>query len=177
MQDKLWRQLDPLADKAGEEIERFLTSPQANDLKTIMKKAAAALPDGYSLSLDIKLNVFDPDREDALPLLTTGLAASGQNEPYVAHGDSTPCRYTVDGEVCEVPHDRCPHCWAVWDFKIGHPVATEGLHPCPTCGYELGKELKLLLDNDKCPHCEKGELSMDNPRCSKCGLEIDPAWG
>lgn len=180
MKDNLWRQLEPLADQADEEIERFLTSPQANGLKAIIQKAAATLPEGYSVSLDIRLNVFDPERHDALPLLTTGLAAAGQDEPYVAHGDSTPCRYSVDGNICEVPHDRCPHCWANWDFKIGHPVATEGMHACPGCGYELGKEVKLMLDNDKCPHCEEGKLSMDDTTCSKCGMTIDPgliAWG
>ncbi len=180
MKDNLWRQLEPMADQAYEEIERFLTSPQANELRTIIQKAAAALPEGYSTSLDISLNVFDPERDNALPLMTTGLAASGPGEPYVAHGDSTPGRYTVDGEICEVPHDRCPHCWGTWDFKIGHPVAIAAICSCPHCGYELGKELKLMLDDDKCPHCEKGELSMDDPTCSKCGLEIDPsliAWG
>jgi len=180
MRDDLWRQLEPLADQADEEIERFLASTRATELKAIIQKAAAVLPEGYCLSLDILLNVFDPERSETLPLLTTGLAASGQEEPYVAHGDSTPCRYIVDGEICEVPHDRCPHCWGSWSFKIGHPVATEETHTCPGCGYELGKELKLMLDNDRCPHCEKGELSMDDPTCSRCGLEIDPrlvAWG
>jgi len=180
MKDNLWRQLDPLADQADEEVESFLASPQANELKAILKKAAATLPDGYSVSLDMRMNVFDPERSDVLPLLTTGLGAFGQGEPYVAHGDSTPCRYAVDGDICEVPHDRCPHCWANWDFKIGHPVAADGVRPCPSCGYELGKEVKLMLDSDKCPHCSEGELSMDDPTCSKCGLMIDSsfiAWG
>ena len=39
MKDKLWRQLEPLADQADEEIEHFLTSPQANNLKAIIQKA------------------------------------------------------------------------------------------------------------------------------------------
>ena len=180
MNDDLWRKLDPLANRADEEIERFFTSPQANNLKAIIQKAAEALPGDCSVSLDITLNVFDPERGNALPLLTAALAVSGQGDPYVAHGDSTPCRYSVDGDICEVPHDRCPHCWAIWDFKIGHPVANEGMRPCPGCGYELGQEVKLMLDNDRCPHCEEGKLSMDNPTCRKCGLTISPgliAWG
>lgn len=114
----------------------FLNVTAANDLKTILQKLAATLPEGYSISLDIRLNVFDPERRDVLPLLTTGLAASGQGDAYVAHGDSTPCRYAVDGDFCEVPHDRCPHCWACWDFKIGQPEKPLNTHPCPSCGYE-----------------------------------------
>jgi len=110
MNDSLWRQLEPLADRADEQVERFLTSPQANELRATIQEAAAALPEGYSVSLDITLNVFDRERGQALPLLSSGLATSGPGEPYVAHGDSTPCRYLVDGKICEVPHDRCPHC-------------------------------------------------------------------
>ena len=50
MNDSLWRQLEPLADRADEQIERFLTSPQAKELKVIIQEAAAALPEGYSVS-------------------------------------------------------------------------------------------------------------------------------
>jgi hypothetical protein len=180
MIDDLWRKLEPLADRADNEVERILTSPAGNELKAILQEAAATLPEGCSVSLDITLNVFDPERGNALPLLTTGLATSGEAEPYVTHGDSSPCRYLVDGDICEVPHDRCPHCWATWDFKIGESATPRETHPCPGCGYELGEEVKLMLDNDKCPHCDQGKMSMQDPTCERCGFTIDPgivAWG
>lgn len=180
MNDDLWRKLDPLADRAEEEVQRILTSPKGNELKAIIQEAATALPEGCSVSLDITLNIFDRERGRTLPLLTTGLATSGQAEPYVTHGDCTPCRYLVDGEICEVPHDRCPHCWACWDFKIGHPGSRRETYPCSDCGYKLGKEVRLMLDDDKCPHCGKGKMSMQDPTCERCGFTIDPgivAWG
>ena len=51
---------------------------------------------------------------------------------------------------------------------------------CPNCDYEIGNEVKLLLDDDHCPHCERGKLSMDDPTCDECGMTFDPqiiAWG
>ena len=149
MNDSLWRQLDPLANRADSAVERFLNSPHAHELKAILKEVAEAMPTDCSVSLDITLNVFEPERGNPLPLLTTGLATSGPNEPYVTHGDSTPCRYVVDGEICELPHDRCPHCWAEWGFKIGHPLEPEGTYPCPNCGYEMGK-IKMVAPDSRC---------------------------
>ena len=64
-------------------------------------------------------------------------------------------RYLVDGEICEVPHDRCPNCWAGWSFKIGTPDTPPEALECPCCGYGLGEQIKLMLDSDVCPHCEK----------------------
>ncbi len=45
MKDGLWRQLEPLADRTYEVIERFLSSPQASDLTAIIQKAEAVLPE------------------------------------------------------------------------------------------------------------------------------------
>ena len=180
MNADLWRKLDPLADQTSEAIGRFLTSPEATDMKSALKQAAALLPDGYSVSLDIRMEVFDPERGEVLPLLTMGLATSGKSDPYLTHGDSSPTRYVVDGDICEVPHDRCPHCWALWDFKLLPGGNAAGNNHCDSCGYGLGKEVKLLLDQDTCPYCEQGKLSMADPVCSRCGLTIDPgfvAWG
>ena len=180
MNDSLWRQLEPQAHQADELIEKYLSSSDADALKQLVSKTAGLLPEGLSVSLDITLNVFDPDRGNVLPLSDTSLTASGNDEPYVAYGDCTPCRYLVDSEICEVPHDRCPNCWAGWGFKIGVPDAELEMLGCPCCGYEMGEQIKLMLDNDVCPRCEKGKMSMANPTCDQCGLAIDPrivAWG
>ena len=75
--------------------------------------------------------------------------------------------------MCQIPHDYCPHCWGIWDFKLIHPV-------CRHCGYTLGREVKLLLDSDVCPNCEEGKVSVNDPNCEQCGQWIDPTlviWG
>ena len=41
----------------------------------------------------------------------------------------------VDGEIQLVPHDRCPKCYGVWDFKLKHTS-------CSECGAALGREVK-----------------------------------
>lgn len=69
------------------------------------------LPSRYSLSVDVELRVFDPNRQQPLSLLTTGLCSSEGKAPRRTTGDSTIHRYVVAGEICELPHDRCPHCW------------------------------------------------------------------
>ena len=180
MKDNLWRRLEPLAQRTDEEVERYLSSSDADALKQIVKRAVEILPEGYSISLDITLNVFDSERGNVLPLSDTSWTASKSEEPHIAYGDCTPCRYLVDGEICEVPHDRCPNCWAGWNFKIGTPDAAPETLECPCCGYELGEQIKLMLDDDRCPYCEKGKLSMANPTCDQCGLAIAArivAWG
>ena len=121
----------------------------------------------------MELRVFNEQTETSLRLLTTGLSTSDGEEPYVCHGDSSMARYIVDGEICEVPHDHCPNCWASWDFKLKHRT-------CSFCELSLGKEIKLLLDTDICPNCEEGNVTLKSPRCSKCEFVADEtivAWG
>ena len=55
--------------------------------------------------------------------------------------DSTPHRYIVHGDLVIVPHDHCPQCWGRWDFKSKFPT-------CESCGSEMGKGGRLLLDFD-----------------------------
>jgi hypothetical protein len=79
----------------------------------------------------------------------------------------------VRGEIQVVPHDRCPRCYGVWDFKFKNPA-------CPGCGATLGRDVKVLLDTEVCPPCEGGDVSMTDPACDKCGYRVDPdlvTWG
>ncbi|MGO9465081.1 MAG: hypothetical protein ACLQIB_55050 [Isosphaeraceae bacterium] len=81
-------------------------------------------------------------------------------------------RYSV-GDMHVVPHDRCPNCYGLRDFKLKNPS-------CSECGATMGREVKLLLDTDVCPFCEEGEVSLTVPVCAKCRQRIDPAivvWG
>ena len=165
--------LDKLADEVDEKAEEWLQSEALSELRAALEKAAASLPEGYQVTLDIKLNVFDEQRERTIELLSHGLCFSLGIQAFEASGTSSPHRYVVDGELCELPHDYCPHCWAEWVMKLERPT-------CPTCGYEMGNQVKLLLDNDLCPFCEDGEITLVNPQCQKCDYEVNPefiAWG
>ena len=129
----------------------------------------------YSVDLGVTVNVSDgeEEREHALPLLQTGLCGFDRDKPYQTMPDCSPQKYVADGEIQIVPHDRCPKCWGIWDLKFDN-------RSCGECGATLGEGVKVLLDADLCPDCERGKVSMRHPRCSECGYKADPklvTWG
>jgi len=171
MKAEEFKLVEQLSEQAEEVFEALLGSSELAGLREGLQKVSAKIP--FSLSVDFTLTVFDGEREQGIRLVTRSLCASGGDEPYLAPGDSTIHRYIVDGEICQVPHDYCPHCWAEWDFKLKHQT-------CPGCGYAMGRQVKLLLDSSVCPNCDEGEVSLAKPVCAKCGFVVDPrmiAWG
>lgn len=161
-----------LNDIAGD-LEETLQSLQLAKLRESLAAMSKRLGDGYSVSLVCQVEVFDLKRERCLPLLNAGLSTSGGKEPHPISGDSTPHRYIVNGQIQVVPHDRCPHCWGLWDFKFLHPH-------CQHCDTELGKNCRILLDSDVCPNCETGEVTATKPECPQCGFKVDLSkvtWG
>jgi hypothetical protein len=151
----------------------WLDSAQFKEIREALKQASATLPADYSIALEISFRIVDDNREEALSLFTTGLETSAGNDPYPTNGDCSVHRYVVNGEICQVPHDRCPNCWGDWEFKLQNPV-------CQCCGFEMGNQVKLLLDSDICPHCEQGTVTMTQPMCARCGFLVDQhgvTWG
>lgn len=173
MRDVEFTLLDPVADLVNDTFEGLEKQGAFDEILRRLRTVISELPDGYSVSFDIQLNILDASRQQSLSLLTTGFNTLKGKEPYRHYGDTAPQKYLVDGEMCIVPDNFCPHCWGEWGFKFQNPV-------CPQCGYELGKQVKYLLDNDQCPYCQKGTVSVDRPKCSACGFEVDGktiAWG
>jgi hypothetical protein len=146
--------------------------PKITDLTKMLRDAADTLPDNYSLNLNFELTVFDSVRQKAIRLLHTCLTPS-QEDFWQASADTFAQKYLVNGEMCTVPEPFCPNCWGEWRCKCNY-------EKCPHCGYELGKEVKYLLDNDHCPACQAGTVTSDNPVCTDCGYLIEPdkvVWG
>jgi len=165
--------VDPLMDEIAESTDRVLDSLELAQLKTLLTELKKQLGDRYLVSLGVTVDVFDQEKERCLPLLQTGLSGFGDDGPHHAAGDSSPQKYVADGEIQVVPHDRCPRCWQIWDFKFVH-------RSCRECGATLGDNVKVLLDTDLCPNCDEGKVSMTSPVCSKCGHEVDlnlVVWG
>jgi hypothetical protein len=164
---------DPILDEIAELANVLLMSSELDKLRRLLTKLNKAIGKRYLVGLDFDVTVVDTQQERVLPLLQTGLAGFDQGKPYIAGGDSSPARYIVDGEMSVVPHDHCPRCWEVWDFKFRSTS-------CSHCGATMGNDVKLLLDTDVCPYCEDGKVSAANPVCDKCGYNVDPAtvtWG
>jgi len=164
---------DPILDEMGAMLHELLDSDRFSALRLALAHLSEAVGPRYSVNLNVSVDILDAERSNALPLLTLGLSTSKGETPFKTYGDSTPQKYVVNGEIQVVPHDRCPHCYGVWDFKLNHLSCTE-------CGATMGQEVKLLLDTDVCPFCEKGKVSLTAPECDECGHRIDPGtvvWG
>lgn len=164
---------DPILDQMAEMIDAVLDSDQLSALRQALVRLNEAVGAHLSVNLNLTVEVYDPQRPHALPLLTTGLLASEGKPTFRTWGDSTPQKYVADGEIQVVPHDRCPRCYGAWDLKFE-------TRSCSGCGAILGRDIKVLLDTDICPNCEEGQVSMAAPACEKCGYRVDPAlvvWG
>lgn len=164
---------DPILDEVADELDELLDSDQFAVVRVLLARLSETVGPRYSVNLTVGVDVFDPERRHALPLLTAGFSTSNGETPYKTHGDATRQKYVVDGEIQVVPHDRCPKCYGLWDFKLDH-------RSCSGCGATMGREVKLLLDTDVCPFCEAGKVSLTAPLCAKCGQQIDPdivVWG
>jgi len=164
---------DKYGDDIAEVVDHLLASPETKDLRGLLSQMSKALGNRYSVTLDVRIEVFDSQKERNLPLLSMGLCAMEGKEPFSVTGDSSIHRYVVEGEIQMVPHDRCPRCWSEWDFKFKFLT-------CEHCGASMGKEVKLLLDTDACPFCGEGTVTVSNPVCDKCGFNVDPntvTWG
>ena len=164
---------DPILDEIAAKLDELLDSDQLAAVRVLLARLSETFGPRYSANLNVTVDVFDAERRNALPLITTGLSTSEGKSPHKAYGDSTPQKYVVDGEIQVVPHDRCPKCYGLWDFKFKNLS-------CAACGGTMGRDVKLLLDHDLCPFCAEGKVSLTDPVCSKCGQRLDPGtvvWG
>jgi len=164
---------DPIMDQIAEMVDRVLDSSQFEGIRRVLTQLSEAIGHTSSVNLNVNIEVFDPRRPHALPLLTSGFSTSAGQFPYRTWGDSTPQKYVVNGQMQVTPHDRCPRCYGTWDFKFKN-------RSCPGCGATLGQDVKVLLDTDVCPFCEEGRVSISAPVCDKCGFRVEPSdvvWG
>ena len=172
MKDTEFKAIEPLVDTIAEELDRLFDSAEFKSLRGALRQASEVLKH-KSVTFNCTVDVFSEERGASLKVLDMGVASYEGKEPHRCYGDSTVQRYIVGGEICQVPHDHCPRCWERWDFKYKYRM-------CQACGAQLGRDVRLLLDSDVCPHCEDGKVSAANPVCDKCGHEVDlniVSWG
>ncbi len=173
MDRSTYESADPIVDEIAVTVDELLDSDQFSAVRLALARLSEMVGARYSVNLNVCVDVFDAERSGALPLLNVGVSTTKGKPPYKTYGDSTPQKYVVSGEIQIVPHDRCPKCYGLWDFKFKHST-------CSECGATMGREVKLLLDTDVCPWCEEGKVSLSAPVCDKCGHQIDPSvvvWG
>jgi hypothetical protein len=108
---------DLIVDEIADKLDELLDSDQFAAIRLLLVRLSEKVGPRYSVNLNVCVDVFDAERSHALPLLNAGLSTSKGATPYKTFGDSTSQKYVVDGEIQVVPHDRCPKCYGVWDFK------------------------------------------------------------
>lgn len=165
--------IENLSDEVYDKFEELHKKGVFADIESKLKEICSSLKEEYSISVNLAVEIFNPEKEKNITLLRRGIECSSGHETYLATSGSTSHRYVVNGHIVKLPHDYCPNCWGEWDFKLLHPT-------CPSCDYTMGKEVKLLLDTDVCPSCEKGKVSRSNPQCERCGIVLDSNminWG
>lgn len=170
MNPETFHAIQPMLEKIAEIADKQFNN---QELQSVLAEFANLVGKRKIVSVSIVVDVLDEDNEASLPLLTTGLSVIHGQEPFRFWGDSSPQRYIVEDDIKEVPHDRCPACWQLWDFKLQNSS-------CPHCGIAMGQGCKLLLDTDECPWCNEGKVTSAEPRCDNCGHEVDPqkvVWG
>lgn len=163
---------EPLLDAVTEEVDKLLGGADAEPLRKLLIDLSAKLSGSLGVSLRVELNVADWERERVLSLLQTGISVA-DGSTYVPQDDCSLHRYLVEGNISVVPHDRCPGCWSNWGFKLKN-------RDCPSCQLVLGEGVRLLLDSDVCPFCEKGTVTSNEPVCDRCGFQVDEkivSWG
>ena len=162
-----------LAENLIQEIRKLQTEGRLDGIESRVQGLLKQLPDGCSIHLNMSVQIFDENRDRHLKTNTTGVVWEKGREPYLVDAGLTPAKYLVDGVMMKVPHDHCPNCWSRWSFK-------SRVKECRECGYRMGREIKLLLDTNVCPHCENSPISLHNPQCEKCGYVADQnivSWG
>ena len=173
MNQDTFNSTEPILDEIAFLLDNLLDSEAFTAIRQKLAELGKVVGDNQSASLTFTVDVFDCEKNVALTLLSTGLSVSKGLEPFQTWGDSTPHRYVIDGQIQVVPHDHCPRCWGLWDFKFDN-------HSCPECDATLGRDCKVLLDTDVCPYCENGKVSMTKPTCDNCGRTVDlemVTWG
>jgi hypothetical protein len=162
--------IEPLLDKIAELAERQLAD---TELSRLLAELGGLLDEGLSVNLTVTVEIYDAAKRNSLPLHTSGLTAFPGKTPFRTWDDTSWQRYVLKRGIVCVPHDRCPQCWQPWDFKLESSK-------CDHCDLELGNDCKLLIDNDECPWCNEGSVTVSAPRCNRCGTEMDRrkvAWG
>lgn len=164
---------EQIVDKIAGLVEQKLDSASFKDIRDALERLGRALGTGYAAEFEIGVRIFDRERNKTLRMLTTGYSTADEKPPFRTWGDSSRQRYLLAGQIHMVPDDCCPRCWEDWIFKFAQPT-------CPWCSLTLGEDCKVLLDSNRCPHCDKGTVTLDQLVCDECGFEVDPdfvTWG
>jgi hypothetical protein len=124
MEADKFSQIDPILDDITEIIQDQFES---EELRQAIKTISKIVGKGRIACFKVVLEVFDEQKETALPYLAMGLISDDSGEPYASCDDAALKRYVTNDGIVVVPHDRCPSCWEAWDNKLEDTLCWEGV--------------------------------------------------
>jgi hypothetical protein len=171
MKAKTAEKLDEVMSDLHQFVENLRENPDYQRIITKLK--ASEIDDEEVLSIGIDLKIYDGRREKVLELYTAGTQVFQDGEQSHFSGGDANEKFLLNGNIEVAPNGHCPMCYEEWPFK-------ENKEACPNCSTTLGKELKFLIDNDICPHCNEGKVTRTSLVCDQCDFAVDPdltTWG
>jgi hypothetical protein len=73
---------DPVIDEIVAKLEELLDSDQFAFVRLLLARLSETVGPRYSVNLNVAVDVFDAERRNGLPLLTTGLSTSEGKSPH-----------------------------------------------------------------------------------------------
>ena len=162
-------EIENLCDEMIDLYKTLDSEKKFDKIQSLIEKACKNIPDSTGITLSFQLTLDKPEEDKHIPYYEMGITCVKNETPHFFEGTSSLATYVIENDVLRIPHDRCPKCWGIWDFKTLHP-------DCPCCGAKLGTDVRIMLDSNTCPKCEKGTVSIKKPLCTQCGYEIDPQY-
>lgn len=171
--DLNYSQADDLAALVEERFQQLIEQGAFADLEEKLLELAKTGSEDQAVTLSLQFKLSDSEREREVIVAETSRAYLSDGDKYdFNHGDAA-VRYICDGQIKVFQQSSCPHCWGDWEDKLKNPT-------CPDCGYELGNQVKILVDDNACPYCLAGKVTPQQTRCDACGEQVEErfvSWG
>lgn len=176
MNERQYEAMLKLGEAMEERWDYALKSGALADLLHDLLIASGSIPEGQTVQLSLGLTLLDQGSRGGawLDLAERQITCDGRGN-MTAGGNLIEAReFLVDGGVRRVPSGACPHCWQIWPVPFSQDEEHfSALRRCLFCGMEVGRNVRHLIRNNRCPNCVLGELSQGRPRCEICGLEAN----
>ena len=118
--------------------------------------------------VQVYLGVLDRKRQKTIKFGRVEVLYCDDGELMVLGRDAEPRTFCVGGELVVLPEDQCPVCLGDWKIDPRSPQA------CPECGAALGSDVKVVIENERCPFCSD-ERGGSSEACF-CGFDWNAAW-
>lgn len=165
--------LDGIAEKYRKRYADLVAQGYFADLDEEFEEASEELGDRLHVAVALDVSVTDEFQVEERMVLKRHLKEFGYEMVQNFMPDEVFFRtYIVGNSVKHGTNAACPVCWGEWQYKLSE-------HECPHCNAEMGKEVRFLIDEDRCPDCDTKGILENGMCCPACCENLEPemiAW-